>query len=123
METTVFDRVRGSNVKLQGILKRVREALAGRATFGVEQVRSIAEPVADMAPIVAQAPLLRQTIPGLRDELEVYAQNLGELNVALDRVRCVLLARCASVEAQRGHLGTVALWASAWLQTQPSDQF
>jgi hypothetical protein len=26
------------------------------------------------------------------------------------------------LEAQRGHLETVSLWAAAWQQTQPSDR-
>jgi hypothetical protein len=122
MNTTLLEKVRGSNSKLRGMLRRVSEALAGRANFGVEEVREIAEPVANMAPVVAQAAEHRAANPEIRNELDHYAQNLVELNAALERVRCVMLARCASMEAQRGHLATVGLWASAWQQTQPSNQ-
>jgi hypothetical protein len=122
MGTSVVQSVRGSNTKLQMLLARVREALAGRANFGVEDLRAIAEPVAEMAPIIAESTQLRAVAPELHSELEIYTQNLGEMQTALDRVRCVLLARCASLEAQRGHLETVSLWAAAWQQTQPSDR-
>jgi hypothetical protein len=122
MNSAVLEQVRGSNSKLRLMLRRVGEALAGRANFGVEELREIAEPVAGMAPVVAQAAELRGANPEIRTELDHYAQNLGELNTALERVRCVMLARCASIEAQRVHLETVGLWVSAWKQTQPSNQ-
>ena len=118
METSVVHQVRNVNAKLQSLLQRVNGALTGRRNFTVEDVRAIAEPVADMAPIVSQAQHLRATLPELKDELETYAQNLGEMDKAFDRVRCVVLARCASLEAERGHLETVGLWADAWRQTR-----
>jgi hypothetical protein len=37
---------------------------------------------------------------------------------AFDRVRCVLLSHCAQIEARRGHLDSVRLWADAWRQTR-----
>jgi len=122
MNRAALEQVRGSNNKLQGMLRRIGEALAGRANFGVEEIREISEPVAGMAPVVAQAKQLRAESPELGNELEQYAQNLGELNKGLERMHCVLLARCASIEAQRGHLETVRMWASAWQQTQPSKR-
>lgn len=118
---SVLDLVRGSNDKLRGMLRLAGEALAGRGSFGVDELRAIAQRVGSMEPVVARAPELRQAVPELRGELEIYAQNLTDLNVAMDRVRCVLVARCASVEVQRGHLETVGLWAAAWQQTQPLD--
>lgn len=121
MEATALERVRVANGKLRDMLRKASEALAGRASFGVKEVRAIAEPVASMEPIVSQGPELRAAAPELQNELRAYAQNLGELNTALDRVRCVLLARCASVTAHRGHLQTLGLWTAAWQQTQPSD--
>ncbi len=122
MNSGVLEQVRGSNSKLRGMLRRVGDALAGRANFGVEEIREIAEPVSRMAPVVAEANQLRAESPELRNELEHYAHNLGELNTALERVNCVLLARCASIEAQRGHLEAVRMWATAWQQTQPSNR-
>lgn len=122
MEATALERVRAANGTLRDMLGKVRQALAGGASFGVEQVRAIAAPVAAMEAIVWQGPeRCGPAAPELQQELQAYVQNLGELGTALDGMRCVLLARCASLEAQRGHLQTVGLWAAAWQQTQASD--
>jgi hypothetical protein len=118
MEDSALLRIRQANAKLQLFLGRVGEALAGRQNFTAEDVRAIAEPVSEMAPVVCHAEHLRAVVPQLRDELEIYAQNLSEMDQAFDRLRCVLLARSAQIETQRGHLETVRLWADAWRQTQ-----
>jgi len=118
MQESLLHTVRGANSKLQTLLQRVADALAGRRNFGVEDIRAMAEPVAQMAPIVSDAEHLRAAVPEMHGELDTYAKNLGEVQTALDRVRIVLLARCAHLEAQRGHLETLGLWAAAWRKTQ-----
>jgi hypothetical protein len=118
MQDSALHTVRRANSKLQTLLQRAADALAGRRDFGVEDVRAMAEPVAEMAPIVSEARHLREAVPELHGELDIYAKNLGQLQTALDRVRVVLLARCAHLEAQRGHLETLGLWAAAWRKTQ-----
>jgi hypothetical protein len=81
-------------------------------------VRAIAEPVRQMAPLVGRAERLRAESPAWREELDLYASNLAQMHQALDRVRCVLLARRAQLAARRGHLETVRRWAGTWQQTR-----
>jgi hypothetical protein len=111
-------RVRQANARLQRFLEHAGEALAGRRNFSAADVRAAAQPVREMAPVVAQAQQLRVAHPGLREELERYARHLAEADRALDRLRCVLLARGAQIAARRGHLAAVRLWAGAWQQTR-----
>jgi len=118
MEDATLLRARQTNAQLQLFLRGVGEALAGRANFTAEEVRAIAEPVRQMAPLVGQAEHLCAQSPAWREELDLYARNLAQMHQALDRVRCVLLARRAQIEARRGHLETVSRWAGAWQQTQ-----
>jgi hypothetical protein len=118
MEDSILDRVRGVNMRLRELLGRTRDALAGRRNFTVEDVRAIAEPVAQMEPIVAEAKRLRTMRPELDGELEAYAGSLGELQVALQQTRVMLIARLANMEALRGHLETVGLWTAALNQTR-----
>ncbi len=118
MEDSILNRIRNANMRLRELLGHTRDALAGRRNFTVEDVRTIAEPVAQMEPIVAEAKRLRTMQPELDGELEAYAGNLGELQVALQHTRVMLIARLANMEALRGHLETVGLWAAALRQTQ-----
>jgi hypothetical protein len=78
----------------------------------------VTEPVTQMEPIVAEAKRLRTLRPELDGELEAYAGNLGELQVALQHTRVMLIARLANMEALRGHLETVGLWTAALRQTR-----
>jgi hypothetical protein len=118
MEASILDRIRSVNQRLRELLSRTRDALAGQRTFTVEDVRAIAEPVTQMEPIVAEAKRLRALRPELDGELEAYAGNLGELQVALQHTRVMLIARLANMEALRGHLETVGLWTAALRQTR-----
>ena len=118
MDNAILDRTRAANAKLHALIGRTRAALAGRSNFTVEDVRAIAEPVAQMAPIVAEAKHLRTLRPDLDGELQAYAGNLGELQTALEQMRFMLLSRLASMEALRGHVESVGLWASRVRQTQ-----
>ena len=117
MKPSLLDSVRGANLKLSTMLLRVRDALAGRHNIGVEDIHAIAEPVSQMAPLVAQAKKMRTVQPELDSELEVYAENLGEMEKVLEQMRFMLIARRANLEAMRGHVETVELWATAWRQT------
>jgi hypothetical protein len=118
MERVLLSRVRQANAQLQQQLHGIAEMLAGRARFAVAEVRAIAEPLEHMAPLLAEGQRMRSGWPELDAELNSYAQNLRALQTGLDRVRLVMLARCAGIEAQRGHLEAVGLWAAAWQQTR-----
>ncbi|MGH9561581.1 MAG: hypothetical protein ACRD3S_09005 [Terracidiphilus sp.] len=118
MKEAILVRVREANAKLQTLLSRANDATAGRANLTAEDLREAHGPISQLGPSIGEVVTLRQSMPELDDELNSYSQNLEAAQVALDRVRCVLLARCASMEAQRAHLETVALWSSAWAKTQ-----
>jgi hypothetical protein len=118
MEAAIANRVREANSKLRELLLRARDALVGRHNFNVEDVRAIAEPVAQMAPIVADAARLRVLQPDLDGQLEAYAANLGELQITLEHVRFMLIARRAHLAAARSHLETFGLWAATLRQTR-----
>jgi len=112
------ERVRGANAAVRALLGRAREALAGRCDFSIQEVRAIAEPVAQMAPIIEQRQHLRTIEPDLDGQLEAYAATLGELQTTLEQVRFMLLARRAQMAATRAHLQTFGLWAAALRQTR-----
>jgi hypothetical protein len=120
MTAAILQTVKDANLKLRGFLHRAEEALSGRKTFGVDDLRVAQDPVSEVGRVMDDATRLRAKSPELNNELAAYSQNLEAAQVALDRVRVVLLARCASIEAQRAHLSTVSMWSSAFTQTQSS---
>jgi len=110
--------LREANGKLQMLLHRADDAMAGRGSFVSEDLRQAHGPVSDVAPVLSDAMRLRASVAEVDTELHNYSENLQAAQVALDRVRVVLLARCASMEAQRVHLEAVNLWSSAYTKTQ-----
>jgi hypothetical protein len=121
MHGTILENVKTANLKLRAFLLRAEEALAGRQGFGVDDLRVAREPVSEVGALLNDANQLRIADPELDSELKTYSHNLEAAQIALDRVRVVLLARCASIEAQRAHLSTVSMWSSAFTQTQGSN--
>ena len=121
MKETILTSVQAANSRLRALLNIAEDAIAGRRNFTVEDLRSAQEPVSKMKPLIAEAKRIRNSDPNVSNELRDYAMNLEAAQVALDRVRVVLLARCASVEAQRAHLESVRMWTSAWAHTQANQ--
>ena len=122
MRDTILASVCSANHRLRALLNGAEDAIAGRGNFTVEDLRSAQEPVNKMAALIDEAKRLRNSDPEISNELQDYAKNLGATQVALDRVRVVLLARCASIEAQRAHIEAVRMWSSAWARTQASQR-
>lgn len=118
MRDSVVGNVRSANEKLRGLISRMRDSLGGRGNFGVVDVREIAEPVEMMQSIVSDAERLRTIHPDLNGELEAYAGNLGEMQVALEQMRFMILARRAHIEAMRSHVETLGMWTAAVRLTQ-----
>ncbi|HXX20291.1 MAG TPA: hypothetical protein VEJ46_12885 [Candidatus Acidoferrum sp.] len=118
MKESIQDQVRKANEKLRALISRTRDALGGRGSFDVVNVRAIAEPIRSMQLIVAEAERLRTIHPELDTELKVYAGNLSEMQVVLEQTRFMLIARRAHIEAMRGHLETLGLWSATLRMTR-----
>lgn len=118
MEPSATARVQQANLKVRSILSHAHSALTGQQDLTPENIRDISQPLAEMTAIISQAATLRATDANLDASLKEYAQNLAELQCALEQVRFMLLARQAHLEASRCHLGAVDLWATAFQQTR-----
>jgi hypothetical protein len=118
MKDSVVEHVRSANEKLRALISRTRDSLSGRRNFNVEDVRAITEPVGLMQSIVSDAHRLRTIHPDLDGELEAYAGNLGEMQIALEQMRFMILARRAHIEAMRSHVETLGMWTAAVRLTQ-----
>lgn len=112
MADSLVEQVRNTSAKLRALISQTQNSLAGRGDFNVEAVRAIAEPIGAMQPIIDEANSLRTIHPGLDGELETYKGNLGEMQIALEQVRVMLIARRAHIETARGHLATLGMWST-----------
>lgn len=118
MKESILDQVRSANEKLRILTSRTRDALSGRGSFDVVNVRAIAEPVRSMQPIVTEAERLRTIHPELDAELQAYARNLREMQVVLEQTRFMLIARRAHIAAMRGRLEALGLWSATLSMTR-----
>jgi len=118
MSDSILQRIRSANTRLRALLDDIRGALSGRGNFDVTNVRAIATPVTDMNHILNEAKELREFDPVLDQELKIYSGQLVEMNVELERMRFMLLARRAHIETMRGHIETLGLWSAALRMTR-----
>jgi len=113
--------VRCANLHLQDALARIREALAGRGSFSAEDLRAAAARIEGVAPFATAAGPTRDrlfALPAVRGELAAYALHLRALQQEIDRLRCMLLARCAAIRTRQNHLNAVGRFSAAWQQTR-----
>jgi hypothetical protein len=118
MSSPLREKIECVNAQIASLLEDTRRALTGECDFGVEQVRAISKPIAEMAPVMAQAKELRTLQPELEGQLDLYKSQIGELQTTLDQVGVMLLARRAHMEASRSQLEAVTHWAAALRQTR-----
>jgi len=118
MGETVRQTISRVNGRLAGMLELARGALRGEANFGVEDILKLRQPLDEMAGIVAESAQLRSMQPELAGDLDLYKTQLGELQTNLTKIRMMLLARQASMEAGRAQLSAVSHWINAYRQTR-----
>jgi len=111
-------QIREANSALVAILSDAREALGGRKAFSFEALRSIVAPLQQMAPIVSHATEQGATGFALAPELKEYADNLSALQITLEKIQFMLLARQTSLQASRSHAETLNLWATRLKETR-----
>jgi len=107
------EKIAAVNARIGTLLLDSQRALRGERTFGPEEVRAIAVPVAEMAPVMAREKELTAHDPELAAELATYRQQLAELHTALENVRMMMLARRGQMDEASKHLEAVSRWANA----------
>jgi chromosome segregation ATPase len=113
MVSGLREKIAAVNARIGALLLDSQRALRGEVNFGPEEIRAIAAPVAEMAPVMAQAEELTAQDPQLAEELATYKRQLAELHTALENVRMMLTARRGQVERASKHVEAVSRWAAA----------
>jgi MoxR-like ATPase len=118
MKNSIQKQIQEATAAVRAFLSSAREALNGRRAFSPDDLRAIAEPLEQMAPIAAQIAELRSAEFGLTADFREYADSLDALNETLEQVRFMLLARQSSLQASRSHVETLNLWTTRLNETR-----
>jgi len=111
-------QVRSANDRLAVSIAQIQAALSGQGQFQERDVRELSAPVAEMAPLLERANILRNFDPELGSLLDTYIARLAEIQLGLDKLRVMLLTTHSSLESSQTQLHAVSQWAEAYRQTR-----
>jgi hypothetical protein len=106
-----------ANDELRGFLHRVDGLARGTESVSEGDLRSVSQRIANLAPEVGDASRGATLDEPLRQEIAEYVRNLRALQTALEKVRCVMLARKAHLESAKRHVVGVKGWVDAYNHT------
>jgi len=106
-----------SNQELSAFLSRAEALVHGTGDVGWEELAALGRLLNTMAPEMAEAAHPDFADAALQEQVQRYVAHLRSLQVALEQVRCVMLARRAKLDAARQHVEAVQGWANAYRQT------
>jgi len=111
------DLFASANQELRAFLSRAENVVQGTGDIGAEDLRALGQLLDRMAPEMAEDP---RKVPGdaiVQEEVQRYVSNLRSVQVSLEQIRCVMLARLAALDATRRHVEGFHDWANAYQQT------
>ena len=111
------ERFAAANDELRGFLHRVDGLTNGTATVSEGDLRSVSQRIANLAPEVGDASRGADLDENVRHEIGEYVRNLRALQLALEKVRCVMLARKVQLETAKRHVEGLKGWVEAYSHT------
>ena len=117
MERNKRERFLAANQELRDFLRRAEGLMTGTSTISEGDLQSLSRHLSTLAPEVGDASRSETLDAGLRNEVAEYVNNLRALQTALEKVRCVMLARKMQLETERRHLDGLQGWVNAYHQT------
>jgi septal ring factor EnvC (AmiA/AmiB activator) len=104
-------RFLSANQELRDFLRRA-EGLANKSgTVTERDLKNVSLPLMTLAPEIGDAARSETLDASLQQEIAEYVKNLRALQGALEKVRCVLLARRAQLKAANLHTDGLQRWA------------
>jgi predicted nucleic acid-binding Zn-ribbon protein len=105
------------NEELRQFLRKVDGLANGTASVSERDLRLLSERLSNLGPEIGDASRGEMLDASLQNEIAEYVRNLRALQSALERVRCIMLARKAQIEGAKRHLTGVQDWVNAYQQT------
>ena len=117
MDQHKHERFLSANQELRGFLRRVENLVNGTGTVTDVDLKALSQRLTYLAPEVGDASRGETLDAGLRIEVAEYVKNFRALQDALEKVRCIMLARKGQLEGAKRHLVGLQGWVSAYSQT------
>lgn len=111
------ERFAAANEELRGFLERVDGLANGTASITEGDLRAVSQRIANLSPEVGEASRGEVLDQQVQLEIAEYVRNLRALQSALEKVRCIMLARKAHLESAKRHLDSLQGWVDAYNQT------
>jgi hypothetical protein len=116
MKTNKNNLFADANHKLHVFLERADGLVHGTTDVSAEDLRALGRLLETMAPQMAEVSH-NDSDAVLQEQVQRYIANLRSLQVSLEQIRCVMLARRAKLDSARLHVEGVRSWANAYRQT------
>ena len=117
MNQSKHERFLSANQGLRDFLLRVENLAKGTAVLTDSDLKVLSLRLSTLAPEVGDASRSETLDAGLRSEVAEYVKNLRALQTALEKVRCIMLARKHQLEGAKRHLYGMQAWVNAYNQT------
>lgn len=117
VEYPVHERFLSANRELLDFLRRVDGLANGTCSITEKDLRSLSQRLSILAPEVGDASRGETLDAGLQQQIAEYVKNLRALQIALEKVRCFMLARKLQIENEKRHVLGLQGWVNMYRQT------
>ena len=117
MQADQHNRLLSANRELHSCLERMDALVHGKSDIGADELRALGQLLEATTPEVSEA---KRNVPVdavVQSQVQEYIGNLRALQVSLEQVRCVMLARRADLDVARQHIQGLQGWVDAYRQT------
>ncbi len=117
MNSQKHERFAAANQELSQFLRRVDGLATGTDSITERDLQALSQRISTLAPEVGDASRGERLDHEIQNEIAEYVTNLRALQTALERVRCVMLARKLQLDGAKRHLHGLQKWVDAYSQT------
>lgn len=118
MDHHKHERFLSANEELRDFLQRVEGLASGTGSINERDLNALSQCLSTLAPEIGDASRVETLDADLRNEMAQYVNNLRALQIALDKVRCIMLTRKMELESHTRRLFGLQGWFNAYNPTK-----